>query len=297
MRLELRNKRNFHYFTPSDCYEADLQLKPYPLENVISNKFENTHPIKFFFDIKLESQKLVLGHIPTKRYLKRYSHIYNYLYNFLSRGIYLDYNVVEDFYYNNRMAFNSYIENPVRIFYLTDQFLINNYTFNNPIGAIYSNYSSGWHAHPGTARIFVLDMFDASLVKSLAFYDTNELGSDDMDGERLYTEMSSWEELSEFRDEVKISFTAQFNTIIPHIHLDSTNNDSIVLERFKDIKRFFDENRLVAENFDLSFYGYIDTDQKKKIIKIKADRENDMMSEMQAIFKVYHYSNKALALI
>lgn len=297
MRLELSNKKNFYYFRTPDCSEAMLQLKPYELESNIKNNFENSHPLKFFFDIKLETQKLCLGLLPTDRFLKIYSHIYNYLYNFLAKGIYLDYNIVEDFYYNNRIAFNSYIENPVRIFYLTDQYLGSNYSFKNPIGAIYSPYSLGWHAHPGTARIFVLDMFDAKFTNSLAFFDTREVDENNIDRAKLHTEITSWEELRDLRDDVKIAFTAQFNTIVPHIHLDSTQNDSIVLERFKDIKSFFDKNRLVAENFDLSFYGYIDNDKNKKVIKIKADRENDMMSEMQAIFKVYHYSNKALALI
>jgi len=197
----------------------------------------------------------------------------NYVINFLTYGIYDDpYIKINDpKEYNTKKVINwtRNIENYCKYVWLTHEYLNHN-KFNNYMGIHWDPLIDKWKIHPGGSRKLVHYFFGPEKSKFIGF-NTNNKGKKFI-LQKKYTSIKEFE--MDFTG-YSISFTADHNTIVPHVHFENHNYIvNHVIQYHKKIKNFYLNTNIIA-NFNIDNWAITNSSSKKNTVKVVLEEVNN----------------------
>lgn len=153
----------------------------------------------------------------------------------------------EDDYYNWQMD----IETFAKSVWLTDDFIKNNFSFENPVMIHWNKRKQFWTVHPGGTRQFVIKTFSKeSYIEVICF---NNSGNPVKWKKIFYCS----KDISDYFNNSKVVLvvTKEHDTYIPHIHFQGSNTiDSMVEIYLKKLNQFYNKNLFINSNIDLKDY-------------------------------------------
>lgn len=285
--MEIKNSPDWWKFQHPTLHDIHFDYAPLVNKFLGSNKNIKEY-FQWYFDNRLKEDRLFLTFAPISHFQTRYHFIYTGLFNFLSRGIFLDYQEVKNLHSNHFHHWLNFIGHGLKPFWLLQEY-IKGRGFNNPLGGIWKERPAKWIVHPGVTRLFVMDMAKTERIEILGHLPGRSTHKDHF----IKKEFHSGEEIVEFfhkdNKEVHLAITTEFNTIIPHIHINSLSTEDSINKKFIEIKKFFDNHHLIA-NFDLMKYGYIRENREKKEVHLKCTTGN-IIDEMYSIYSAPFRTN------
>lgn len=162
------------------------------------------------------------------------------------------------------------IETYIKSVWLTRDF-INDGKLKNPVGMHWNPKERKWIIHPGGSRQVILYHYYGDEITGIG-YNTK--------GHKVKFEhkFSSVEEIKEFYNAnyVHLSIVEQYDTIVPHIHIDSTTIQETVNDLHKRVQEFYRTTHIDA-NFNLEKYGYKSPDKKfiQNKIRVTIDKQDE----------------------
>ena len=141
------------------------------------------------------------------------------------------------------------IETYVKSVWLTRDFIIEG-KLKNPVGLHWNPEEKKWVIHPGGSRQVILYHYYGNKITGLGF----NTGGKKVNFEQKFY---SVEEIKEFCNvkNIHLSIVEQYNTLVPHVHLDAHTIQDAVHKLHKRIRKFYNTTEINA-NFNLEEYGY-----------------------------------------
>lgn len=177
-------------------------------------------------------------------------------------------------------------DNYCKLVWLTSQYYKTK-RFNFLIGAIWNPTNDKWEIHPGGGRQIPIYYFGNEMQECLCF---NTNGK-----EVEFTEtFESFDDIKKKwpRNHLRFVVCKDFNTVTPHLQIDTNKLQDYKNTYFKLIDKFYKHYSITA-NFDLTEYGYDNIDSKKSTCKveIKTNKGKDKAFMLMPIVKYYEDSD------
>tara|TARA_Y100000389_G_scaffold194759_1_gene225208 strand:+ start:5498 stop:6313 length:816 start_codon:yes stop_codon:yes gene_type:complete len=153
----------------------------------------------------------------------------------------------DDDYYNWQMD----IETFAKSVWLTNDFITNNFSFENPIMIHWNKRERFWKVHPGGTRQFVIKTFSKeSHIEVICFNNSNNC----IKWKKIF---HCLKDISDYfnNSNIWLVTTKEHDTYIPHVHFETDNSiDSMVEVYFKQLKQFYNKNLFINSNINLKDY-------------------------------------------
>lgn len=169
------------------------------------------------------------------------------------------------------------IETYVKSVWLSRDF-INEGKLRNPVGLHWSPDDKKWVIHPGGSRQVILYHYYGNKITGIGF---NTCGKKVNFEKKFY----SVEEIKEYCNvsNIHLSIVEQYNTLVPHIHLDSHTIQENVHKMHKRIKKFYKTTKIIS-NFKLEEYGYVPPKDEDVLKTIKVTIEDKNIDTIMKAF-------------
>ena len=230
----------------------DLLNKLVPFEsNTLTN---NQDQESLFFRYKKSNENIGIVNIKKNDvFFRSPERIYDLIYNFYKKGVNTDYNELKN---NKYQEWQQIHEMYCKASWISSEY-VSDGKFKYPFGAHYVPYLDKWELHPGGIRQIIYYLFGGSDDLKVVGFNTNGISADfDKIFYGLHEIRTHFDE-----DIVEISTTAQYTTLIPHIHFDQPNLRNNLENKFNHIKNFW-ETTYIKSNFDLSEFGISQDDKQ-----------------------------------
>lgn len=153
----------------------------------------------------------------------------------------------EDDYFNWQID----IETFAKSVWLADDFITNNFSFENPIMIHWNKSNHNWTIHPGGTRQFIIKAFSKeSYIEVICFNNS----SNSIKWKKIFHCLN---DISNYfnNSNVWLVTTREHDTYIPHVHFETDNSiDSMVEVYFKQLKQFYNKNLFINSNINLKDY-------------------------------------------
>lgn len=231
-----------------------------------------------FFLHKQENENLgiITVSIRDLNFWNNFRSFQEYVQNYLQEGIRRKFPSYTKFEKN--AAYDQYVilvKNYVKTVWLTDEYLNNDLSFENPLGLNWDIPQKLWNIHPGGSRNFVMYYFPKpgkSYVTGVGF---NTGGYRGVSFQAVFRNM---DEIKEYfnKDDISLTTTIQNDRLIPHVHLDNGNMQFKINTYAEKVKHFFETTR-IESNFNLRKWGYSESliRKEKNIIRVTVENKKD----------------------
>lgn len=148
--------------------------------------------------------------------------------------------------------------------------LLNDYLrdkkFNNPVGLLYNPTLNLYEIHPGGSRQILFNLFKPEKIEGLIFSpERPQLRKEDF----KVTFNSKEEVLNYFKkDDIQIGLTPDKGTLIPHIHFDTIELESTIINYHLKLKEYIDQTYFHFPQFNNNWKLYFNTSDKKNKVEI-----------------------------
>lgn len=235
-----------------------------------------THGNNLFWEHKQSSEKLGFAVLPKSEFnFDLVEKIPDRIKDYFSTGIFLK-SKPHTWHFESPeyKSWQQNIESYVKTVWLSRDF-IKDGKLKNPVGAHWNPDINKWNIHPGGSRQIILYHYLQDNIECIAF-NTRNLAKID-----FLKEFNSIEEIKKYTNttNVHLSIVEQYDTLVPHVHLDNHTIQDNVHDIHKQIQDFYFNTKLIT-NFDLKEWKYkeinrtVKRKKTKKTLKVTVDPVN-----------------------
>jgi hypothetical protein len=188
----------------------------------------------------------------------------NFLINYFQTGFFRSVDDIQKFLKlkMDNPVYNQYqeeVEGYVKAVWLAGDF-IKEGGLRKPLGVHWSELEKKWFIHPGGTRQAIIKLFGPEYIECIGFNTNGKKAS-------FFKVFNSIEDIAKYTNSTKvyIAATRNWDTNIPHIHMDGFTIKPAILEKVRYLHKFFRTTKIQA-NFNLKDWGY---NEDKVLRKVK----------------------------
>lgn len=240
----------------------------------------NTH-LDLFYKYKQDNEYLGISVFDKTEFnYSSYSYLFSSIKEYFAKGIKVT-NLEE--LYQDRKKWRLYIENYSKLVWLSGEYINNDCKFKNLFGALFNPAYNWWDIHPGGTRQVVYDLFGPETIEAVAF---NTGGI-----ERNYKQIfHTKEELKNYAGPfLYFVLTAEFGSLIPHVHFDQGQLEHSILQWAPKVQTFWKNTNVIGDI--PKFITKNNSSNKSKTLQIKLNDPQDEKNIIKSLALVPLYNN------
>jgi len=158
--------------------------------------------------------------------------------NFFERGIHLT--ELSDVYYNHRHVWQDDIESYCKLVWLAYEYLNSDRQFKNYMGIHYTPTYNTWDIHPGGSRQTIFNLFGPTDIDLITF------NTGGVDRKFIETFNSKDDIFNKFGKNIDLVITAEYGSLIPHLHFDQDDLRLNILSWTDKIINFWNKTNVIG---------------------------------------------------